>query len=73
MVIILFVSILYITMFTLKTGVRLDKNPKKWYPFEELNFIWGEEIMNKKPIFLTKEGFEEIKEELNYLINVFKN
>lgn len=26
--------------------------------------------MNKKPIFLTKEGFEEIKEELNYLINV---
>lgn len=26
--------------------------------------------MNKKPIFLTKEGFLEIKEELNYLINV---
>lgn len=24
----------------------------------------------KKPIFLTKEGYEEIKEELNYLINV---
>ena len=26
--------------------------------------------MNKKPIFLTKEGFEELKEELNHLINV---
>ncbi len=27
-------------------------------------------MSEKKPIFLTKEGFEEIKEELNYLINV---
>ena len=25
---------------------------------------------NKKPILLTKEGYEEIKEELNDLINV---
>ena len=27
-------------------------------------------MTEKKPIYLTKEGYEEIKEELNYLINV---
>lgn len=27
-------------------------------------------MSDRKPIYLTKEGFEEIKEELNYLINV---
>jgi len=27
-------------------------------------------MAEKKPIFLTKEGYEEIKEELDYLINV---
>ncbi len=27
-------------------------------------------MAEKKPIFLTKEGYEEMKEELNYLINV---
>jgi transcription elongation factor GreA len=27
-------------------------------------------MAEKKPIFLTKEGFEEIKQELDYLINV---